>query len=358
MQNLDQTFLAHALLLAEKRRGFCAPNPSVGAVLVRDQKIIGEGFHFAAGHPHAEVMALQNLSKEELKNTTLYVTLEPCCMHGRTPPCTDLIIQKGISRVIYAFQDPDPRVAGKGEAQLKTAGIDCKQIECKEIDDFYRSYAYWQKTKLPWVTAKIAVSKDQKIAGPNKSRVAISGKHANDFTQLRRKKSDAILTTAETILIDHPSLNARLENEVIPKPIFILDRQLRVPHSEKIFETAEKIAVFYDAEKLLPTAYPEKKITHLPIPKTASGHLNLSAALKEIGKQGVQDLWIEAGAVLLETLLKENLINELFLYRSKNKMIQDGYALTLPETIFFEKTLKMIDTDEDEIYCLSLMAQG
>src|SRR3989344_2995168 len=158
-----QDYLKRALKLAEKRRGFCSPNPAVGAVVVKDGKIIGEGWHEKAGAPHAEVMALASAGSSAAGGI-LYVTLEPCSHTGRTPPCTDLIIKTGIKAVYYGFKDSNLTVSGQGEFYLKSAGIACEQIELPEINAFYRSYAHWLKTKKPWVTAKIALSLDEKIA--------------------------------------------------------------------------------------------------------------------------------------------------------------------------------------------------
>jgi diaminohydroxyphosphoribosylaminopyrimidine deaminase/5-amino-6-(5-phosphoribosylamino)uracil reductase len=149
-----EIYLKQALQLAEIRRGFCAPNPSVGAVVVKNNKVISTGFHFASGAPHAEVDAL-NKCGDEARGATIYVTLEPCCHWGKTPPCTQLLIDRGIKTVIYGLSDPNPLVAGKGHANLEAANISCEQYTVPEISAFYASYYYWHKTGLPWVTAKI-----------------------------------------------------------------------------------------------------------------------------------------------------------------------------------------------------------
>src|SRR4051812_18658128 len=139
---MDGEFLLKALELAKIRRGFCAPNPSVGAVLVLDNSIISEGYHLAPGEAHAEVNVLLQAG-EQARGATLYVSLEPCCHTGRTPPCTEAIIRSGVSKVVYGFSDPNPVVAGKGEQQLKAAGIICEKVAVPEIDSFYESYAHW-----------------------------------------------------------------------------------------------------------------------------------------------------------------------------------------------------------------------
>src|SRR5579872_350780 len=151
-------FLRQALELAKIRRGFCSPNPSVGAVIVSETgDVLATGYHFAAGHAHAEVDALQKLNGKA-KNAIIYITLEPCCHWGRTPPCTDAIIQAGIKQVIYGFMDPNPMVSGKSKTILAKENILCDYVEVPEITEFYASYRYWHQTKKPFVTAKIALS--------------------------------------------------------------------------------------------------------------------------------------------------------------------------------------------------------
>ncbi|MES2614668.1 MAG: bifunctional diaminohydroxyphosphoribosylaminopyrimidine deaminase/5-amino-6-(5-phosphoribosylamino)uracil reductase RibD, partial [Bdellovibrionota bacterium] len=235
---MHEIFLERTLQLAESRRGFCAPNPSVGAVVVKNGKIIAEGFHWERGKPHAEIEALNKIG-DEAKGSHLYVSLEPCCHYGKTPPCTKAIIERGIAKVVYGFQDPNPIVCGKGEAQLRAAGVECQFHPTQSISHFYRSYSYWHKTKKPWVTLKIALSFDGKVSGPQGDPVQITGLECQKFTHENRKKSDAILTSAKTIICDNPQLNARIDNEINAKKVYILDRNLSLPLNAKIFKTAQ-----------------------------------------------------------------------------------------------------------------------
>src|SRR3990167_7826390 len=207
-------YLNEALVLAKKRRGFCAPNPSVGAVIVKNRKMIGSANHWAAGYFHAERQALMEIGKKA-KGASLYVTLEPCCHWGKTPPCTDIIIHSGIKKVFYAARDPNPIISGKGIQILKSAGILCEQIKLPAIDLFYQSYYYWTQHHLPWVTAKLAMSLDGKIAGPQGEPVSLTGAQLNTFTHQSRRESDAILTTVNTIIHDDPQMNVRLHDEII-----------------------------------------------------------------------------------------------------------------------------------------------
>jgi diaminohydroxyphosphoribosylaminopyrimidine deaminase / 5-amino-6-(5-phosphoribosylamino)uracil reductase len=285
---MHEIYLKHALKLAQIRRGFCAPNPSVGAVVVKDDEIIAEGYHWGSGHPHAEVEALNKIN-DELKDATLYVTLEPCChTKKKTPPCTELIIARGIKKVVYGFRDPNPQVSGLGEKKLNEMGINCLYINSPEINEFYQSYQFWWQTGRPFVTAKLAMSLDGKIAGANGQRINITGRAAQLFTHQQRKKSDAILTTAKTIVCDDPVLNVRLPEGEYRKPIYVLDKNSIIPSNAKIFQSAERVTV---------------------INKT-----DLNEILKEIGRDGIHDLWIEAGGKCFSAFLQAGLIQRAFIY--------------------------------------------
>lgn len=312
---MHKHFLLQALAQAKIRRGFCAPNPSVGAVVVKDQQILAEGYHVAAGEPHAEVMALHQLPAEQAKDATIYVTLEPCCHHGKTPPCTDLLIAKKIKQVFYGFADPNPSVSLKSAKQLQAANIESTWIDLPEITEFYQSYAYWQRTKKPFVTAKLALSLDGKIALANKQPVAISGVKAQLFTHEQRRMSDAILTTAITINQDDPQLNVRLENATIAKPVYIIDRALQIKPQAKIFTTAKNITIFHAAEfankQIEFAAYKNIIFKAIPLNKQ---HLDFTAILQQIGADGQHDLWLEAGGTLIENLIVQQQLQRLLLY--------------------------------------------
>lgn len=305
-------YLLIALQLANERRGFCAPNPSVGAVIVDQDRILGQGSHFGSGFEHAEVVASQGLSN--LSSSRLYVTLEPCCHWGKTPPCTELIIKKGIKEVYYGFTDPNPDVNGVGEAALRKAGIHCQRIDLPEINAFYQSYAHWTKNKLPWVTAKLAMSIDARIAGPQAEPITITGNEAKQFTYACRFKSDAILTSVKTIINDDPALNACLDSKVIAKPLFVLDSRLELPLNAKVFSTCEKITVFHNAaDHSRITALESKGVTCYKV-ASRNGKLDLREVLRLIGAVGIQDLWVEAGGQIFTSLVKHRWVNTCYLY--------------------------------------------
>lgn len=309
------SYLKQAFELAEIRSGCCAPNPAVGALVVKDHQILAKGYHWKSGSPHAEVEVLSQLSMEQTQGSTLYVTLEPCCHWGKTPPCTDFIISRGVTQVFFAVTDPNPEVAGKGIAQLEEAGINCQKISLAEFDHFYRAYYFWRQYQKPWVTAKIALSLDGKIAGFSGQRVAITGDALQKFTHQQRKRHDAILTTAKTIISDNPKLNVRLPEEEFGKPLYILDSNLAIPSDAEIFSTATSVTLFYqeqlDENRI--KKFTDRGITCIPLPN-ASGFLSLPQALDCIAQAGMHAVWVEAGGQCLQSLIRENLIQQAFIY--------------------------------------------
>lgn len=312
-----QSLLKQALALAAARRGFCAPNPAVGAVVVKNGEIIGQGCHWACGEPHAEAVALLSLAPEMVKGASLYVTLEPCNHWGRTPPCTELIQQLGIAEVYYAYADPNP-IAEGGAQTLIAAGIFCAHCPFPEADLFYRSYTHWLKTGLPWVTAKLAVSFDGKIAGPHGEPVALTGPEVGRFTHLNRLHSDALLTTVKTVIQDDPALNVRLQEASAPlaKPVYVVDRTLSLPAAARLFHTASALTVFYGATAphAQVESFQHRGVHCIPISQTPDGQLDLVAILRTIGEAGVHDLWVEAGGVFFTALHVARLVQRRLIY--------------------------------------------
>jgi diaminohydroxyphosphoribosylaminopyrimidine deaminase / 5-amino-6-(5-phosphoribosylamino)uracil reductase len=304
--------LQTALHLAAKGQGQCAPNPAVGAVVVKDNLIIGEGYHHGPGTAHAEVNALRQAG-DKARGATLYVTLEPCNHEGRTPPCTDAIIDAGIAELIYAFKDPNHNVAGNGAAALQHAGVCVHHQPVVDIDLFYHPYAYWLQHGRPFVTVKIAISLDSKIANADRTPLAISGASAHEYTHQARAQADAILTTQQTITKDDPQLNARLAGKTQAKKLYILDRQLQLQQTHKVWKTASSITLFHSERHADTAQHTEAGARCLPISEDAS-LLDLPSILKQIGQDGIQQLWVEPGQRLLNSLLKNNLVNRLIVY--------------------------------------------
>jgi len=321
---MHESYLNQALSLAQQYRGYCAPNPAVGAVLVDNGQIIASGAHTGSGNPHAEIEAIKQ-AKHITDNTVLYVTLEPCSHWGKTPPCVNAIIEAGIKHVLFAFQDPNPIVDGNGRSLLMNAGVRCEQVEVAAVNDFYQSYAYWLQHKKPFVTAKLALSLDGKIAGVNGSPLAITGAKAKQFTHQLRNHSDAILTTAKTICNDDPQLNVRLANVTKAKPIYILEGKTKVPSNAQIFKTAKSVTILHDK--------------------------NCESILSQIAKDGIHDLMIEAGGICFNEFVKQGLVNRAVLYLSKKVLGTQATAAALDTGIFNQYQLQdRYHLEDDLVY--------
>lgn len=310
-----QTYIDAALAQAQLRRGRTGLNPAVGAVCVRAGEVIAVGTHYKAGCPHAEVEALQQIN--DPTHVILYVTLEPCCHQGKTPACTDLIISKGIKTVFFAYKDPNPKVSGQGQRMLQRAGIECEYVFSEKVNAFYQAYEYWQARKKPWVTAKIAISADGKIAGDKSQPLAITQEHCRAFTHQQRLDHSVLLTTATTILNDNPQFNVRLDNAVIKKPLWILDRQLSLSSSSRIMHTAERVTLCH-ADHLTASEH-QSGIDYVGLIQQAN-RLNLQQLFSLMGAQGIHDCWVEAGGRLLQQLLAQGLVNRLYVYISPKEI--------------------------------------
>lgn len=310
---MHSSYLKAALQQAYLGLGFCAPNPSVGAVVVCDRKIVASGYHAKAGEPHAEVAALAKLAPQH-RNISLYVTLEPCNHWGKTPPCTDAILQAhqahGVKEVVFAYRDPNPLVSqNNSEHILSRAGIAVLYLPVPEIEQFYQAYRRFVCEKMPYVRAKLALDLAGNSAGPEGKPVKITGKAVDVLTHQYRKQSDAILTTATTVLRDNPRLDARTAGQCFPKPIFVLDTQGRLTGQERIFCYAAKVIVL-GREGALAQA------DTVSVPKAADGRLCLVSVLARIAEMGYHSVWVEAGATLFNALHAESLVQETLLYVS------------------------------------------
>lgn len=345
-------YLSQALELAKSRRGFCAPNPCVGAILVKDGFIIAEGFHEGPGREHAEVAAI-NAAGEQTQGADLYVTLEPCCHHGRTPPCTDAIIKAGIKTVYFAVMDPNPQVSNKGAELLRQHGIACEQLPLTAIDDFYQSYQHWWRTKKPYVTAKLAMSIDGKIAGASGVPVAITGQDLAELTHQHRRQSDALLTTVKTLNQDNPQLNVRLNQDSIAKPVYVLDSQLQLNTNLLIFETAKTLTVFH-AANASPAKGDQLKqmgVKCVAVDSSSQG-LDLKEVLEVIGHDGVHDLWVEAGGILMQHLIQQGLVQRALLYVALKTLGSDALAaFTGNEDLFAQITRHQWQAVGDDVLC-------
>lgn len=317
-----------ALRLAKKGLGRTSPNPAVGSVIVRDNKIIAGGYHKKAGLPHAEIEALKS-AKAPVKGATLYVTLEPCCHFGRTPPCTDAILSSGIKRVVIGMTDPNPKVGGKGVRILRSAGIDVisgvLEEECRGINEGYIKYI---TTRTPFVTLKLASSLDGRIATDSGESRWITGTASRRLVHRMRSVSDAVMAGSGTVLKDDPELTVRLVKGRNPVRV-VLDSVFQVPMGARVFSGIDgsRTIVFTtrsasrDKIKKAEAAGAEVII----VPKSADG-VDLKRVLKELGKREITGVLVEGGGRLAASLLKQGLIDKVFLFLAPIFLGKDGVA--------------------------------
>jgi len=305
--------MAQALQLAERGLYTASPNPRVGCVLVRNNNVVGEGWHERAGEPHAEVHALR-AADDGARGATAYVTLEPCSHHGRTPPCADALIEAGVARVVVAVQDPNPQVAGQGMAKLRAAGI---EVECGLMEAAARELNigfFSRMTRgIPWVRSKIAASVDGRTALANGESKWITGAAARQDVQHWRARSCAVLTGIGTVLADDPQLNVR-ELATTRQPLRVLvDNALRLPLDARLLQQSGVVVytATSDAQKI---AALEQAGARVVVLVDANGQVDAAAVLRDLAVQGCNEVLVEAGSKLNGTLLNAGLVDELVLY--------------------------------------------
>lgn len=312
--------MGRALELAALGRGRTAPNPPVGAVVVRDGRIVGEGRHVAAGQAHAETIALTEAGPLA-RGATLHVSLEPCCHHGRTPPCTDAIVAAGVAEVHYALEDPDPRVSGGGRRALLDAGVRVVPGEAADAEaaqTVLRGYLHRQRVGRPWVTAKFAMSLDGKIATRTGDARWISGTASRVHAHQLRDRSDAVIVGIGTVLADDPRLTVRPAPADGHQPHrIVLDTRLRMPLSAALAnpELAVGTTVAFAAPAVIATgaaeALVDRGLTLLALPSDPAGRVDLRALLEALGQRGYADVLVEGGGEVLAGLFGLGLVDEI-----------------------------------------------
>jgi diaminohydroxyphosphoribosylaminopyrimidine deaminase/5-amino-6-(5-phosphoribosylamino)uracil reductase len=315
-------WMGEALSLARRGLGGTSPNPMVGAVIVKDGGVVGQGFHQRAGGPHAEVHALAEAG-EAARGATAYVTLEPCCHHGRTPPCTDALIAAGVTRVVYGRRDRNPRVDGGGVAALEAAGIVCEgPVLESEAAELNRAFEHWISTGRPYVVLKLAMSIDGRIAKEPGPGHAVTGPEALSEVQALRAAADAIAVGSETALSDDPRLTLRGDFPgARPPERVVFDSRLRVPKSARIFSGTEPGAIALTA---LHPAHPrvdELRAAGVEVISAAeydakgrpTGRVDLELALSHLGARTspITNLLVEGGGGIAAALLGRDLVDEL-----------------------------------------------
>jgi diaminohydroxyphosphoribosylaminopyrimidine deaminase/5-amino-6-(5-phosphoribosylamino)uracil reductase len=313
----DFRFLARAIELAERGLFTTDPNPRVGCVLVTDGVIAGEGWHEYTGGPHAEIRALE-MAGDKARGATCYLSLEPCCHHGRTPPCTEALIAAGVSRVVCAGLDPNPKVAGEGIAQLREAGVNAdvgvlQAAAAKLNPGFFKRMTLG----LPYVRLKLAMSLDGRTAMASGESQWITGADARRDVQRWRARSSVILTGIETILADDPSLNVRDPDfgEAPRQPLrVVLDSQMRTPASARVLQKPGSCLVMCVTADPLNAQVLKYAGAELRAVPSTNGKVNLEAALKTLAQREINEVLVEAGPTLSGALLEAGLVDELVIY--------------------------------------------
>jgi diaminohydroxyphosphoribosylaminopyrimidine deaminase/5-amino-6-(5-phosphoribosylamino)uracil reductase len=312
-------YMKIAISLAKLALGQVSPNPAVGAVIVQNNEIIGKGYTQPPGLAHAEIIALKEAG-QKAKGATMYVTLEPCCHYGKTPPCTQAIIAAGIKEVYVAMIDPNPLIAGKGIKELKKAGIKIKLGECaKEAGEITESYLKFITTGIPFITTKYAMSLDGKIATRSGDSKWISSEESRRYVHYLRYTSDAIMVGVNTVLTDDPQLTSRCSfngGTTRKQPLrVIVDVNGRTPKTARIFNEPGKVLLALGKEVTVSKKRVYKnigaEIIELPSKK---GKIELDALLKELGKKQITSVLVEGGADLLGSFFDNNLVDKMIVF--------------------------------------------
>lgn len=313
---IDQFWMQHAIDLALQGEGMTRPNPPVGAVVVKAGRILGEGFHPRAGEPHAEVFALRDAGAAA-RGATLYVTLEPCCTHGRTPPCTEAIIAAGIRRVVYGCVDPNPAHAGRADKILARAGITVtRPVLESSCQTLIAPFATRLLHKRPYVTLKLACSLDGRIADPRGKSKWITGPEAREAVQELRRAVDAVMVGAETIRTDDPSLLPRPAEGREPWRVVIAGSR-PLPLKARVFtdEARNRTLVYATGSFVQADALQRRGVTVVQV-AAARGNVSMKAVLRDLAARGCMHLLCEGGGVLAEVLLRESLIDQCWMFYS------------------------------------------
>ncbi len=314
----DYRFMAHALRLAARGIYGTQPNPRVGCVLVRDHSIVGEGWHERAGGAHAEVSALAQAG-ERARGAVCYVSLEPCCHHGRTPPCTEALIAAGVARVVAAMADPNPKVAGAGLNELLAAGISASSgLLAREAEALNAGFCRRMRSGGPWVRAKVATSLDGRTAMASGESRWITAEPARHDVQKWRAQSGAIVTGIGTVLADDPSLTVRdatLMAKIQDQPLrVILDSRLRLPPAARVLTGSGAVLVVAAADDDALSAPLEDRGAQVTCIANSSGQVDLTGLLAQLGRREINEVLVEAGPVLTGALLSAGLVDELICY--------------------------------------------
>ncbi|MEW9109275.1 MAG: bifunctional diaminohydroxyphosphoribosylaminopyrimidine deaminase/5-amino-6-(5-phosphoribosylamino)uracil reductase RibD [Cytobacillus gottheilii] len=345
----DEYYMRIALELAIAAEGQTSPNPLVGAVCVKDGQIIGTGAHLKAGTPHAEVHAI-TMAHDRAKGADLYVTLEPCAHRGKTPPCTNLIINSGIRRVVIACTDPNPLVKGRGISQLKQAGIEIVTgVLEKEAAFLNRAFFHYIQYGTPYVTLKAAATLDGRIAASSGDSKWITSREAREDVHYLRHIHDAILVGAQTVIADNPFLTTRLPHGGKNPIRIVLDRRLKTPNTANVVtDEAAKTIIFTQVPLEKQIKQYDSHFVHIEVIPMSQAFL--PSVLKCLGGIGVMTLLVEGGSRVHSSFIDENLADELYLYLAP-KLIGNGIS-------FFSSEKRNWMKDSENLHILDMQTFG
>ncbi len=343
-------FLNLAFQLAEKNLGQTGLNPSVGSVVVKNNSVISSGVTSIKGRPHAEFNALNSI--KNFAGSTLYTSLEPCIHYGITPPCTDIIIKKKIKNVFFGHEDPDVRTFKKAKKILIIKGIKARLIKSKKFENFYRSYLINKKFKTPFISAKIAISND--YFSINKKKKWISNIFSRKITHLLRSKHDGIISTSKSINYDNALLNCRIQGLNHHKPdLFIIDLNLRLNKNlllDKILKRRKTYLITYKTNMKKAQTYKKKGYKIIYINSLVNKN-DFKILFKKMYKMGYSRILVEAGLTFLNNLIKDKLINDLYIFKTSFNLKKKGKNNT---TMKYLKSisckLMSINLDNDKLY--------
>jgi len=334
----DIYYLRKALKLAEKGKGKTSPNPIVGAILVKEGRIIGKGFHQKAGLPHSEIEAISKAT-EPVEGSTLYVNLEPCIHYGRTPPCVDAIIKAGIKRVVSCMPDPNPIVNGRSFAKLKKNGIEVKVgLLREEAEKLNETFIYYIKHKRPFVLIKVGLSLNGKLSPSIGKGEQITGAEAKKYVHQLRKEYDAIMVGVNTIMVDNPLLTSRPSNgNGTPLIRVVLDSRLRTPPDARIFEAKD------GGGTIIFTCPNSPRVAHKELERVGaeiiqvgdkSGKIELKEVLELLGSREITSLIVEGGSKVIASALREGIAQKILLiYAPKIFASKDSIPLINPQML-------------------------
>lgn len=348
----DIEYMRRAMELAERGVGFTNPNPMVGAVIVKGGKVIGEGWHERCGEWHAERNAFKNCTVPA-EGATMYVTLEPCCHYGKTPPCTEAIIEHGIARVVVGMEDPNPLVAGKGIALLREAGIEVVcGVEEEALREQNRVFLKYISTKLPWVAMKTAMTLDGKIATRTGDSKWITGAEARAYVHELRHRFMAILVGIGTAVADDPLLNCRIEGRGVRQPIrVVVDSNARLSLDSQLVKTAGEYRTIVAHTRFAPEesvkALREAGVEML-LCKEKEGLVDVRNLLELLGQSGIDSILLEGGGSLNYTFLAEGLADELYAFIAP-KIVGGMNAKTPVEGAGMEKMADAINLELENV---------